>query len=190
MNKDFEDHLFNIPRRVDMKVLIGTILQSALKGQTEKDFGKGPVISYRHEISVKGSIDGGDETTVNLSKFTKSSDLIAKQGDKVVVVFSSKAGKSKDGKDIEYHNIDNLTIKSSATQESPVAEIAVAKPTTIAPKAVTHTHVQASSKDVSMEVSGLLQALINSGLGSDLDALESKLRAVLELKRRVAKEFE
>ncbi len=167
-----------------MNIIIGKVLSENVKEQPAKDFGTGPVISFLHELTINGKILGKEDlgaVTLKISKFNKNNSPLTTAGTEVKTIYSSKKGTKplQDGTLPEYHNLEELEVLKAST-EAPTASVAVLT------SPVTHT--RATSKDVSMEVSGLLQALINSGVA--IEDLESRLRSVLDLKRSVAKDYE
>lgn len=138
-------------------------------------------VYYPQNIVVEGN---------RYSKISKTDEPIAKEGDIVKLLFETKKGTYK-GEETEFRNIEKLEIIGGGavapSHENPKIEPLRA-----------HNQVQSAShstsKDVSMEVSGLLQALLSTGhygvgLEMDLDALGQNLRDVLALKRQVAEEF-
>lgn len=85
-----------------------------------------------------------------------------------------------------------VKILESKPQEKRATTQTKSKPgKTTATTTVTTTHKSSNperEKNVSMEVSGLAQALITGG--TQLSDLEDRLRTVLDIKRRVAKDYE
>lgn len=176
-----------------MKFIIGKVLHVKVIEQKPKDWGKGkgPEVSYLHQISISGKIDGGETVhNISVSKFDKAAVQIVPDGASVKVVYNSKDGKADEtGKIPQYHNAEKIEI----LEVVPPKLSNIAKEATATTNEFDHQVTKASSKDVSMEVSGLLQALIGSGLYNPTDEiidLENDLRKVLDLKRRVAKDYE
>ncbi len=122
-------------------------------------------------------------------------------GDNVNIVYTETTSSGKDGKTFTNRSINSIEVLGSSvvsTQSGsvqPALEPHIAS--TAAPQTVS-THTKSStvsqdtkhpvSKDTSMEVSGLLQALIhNQGLSA---GTEEALREALRLKRKIASELE
>lgn len=154
------------------------------------------VIGVVEKIEVQGPFEGKNGKpdfdrltfTVAGQKFTKLTNVGTgteiNEGDNVHVFFSqTQNGRFTNNNIIKIQHSDKAASTGGASKSSAKSYSA--------PKASSSnqsTSGQTSSKDISMEVSGILQALINSG--GMRDTLESELREALQLKRRVAQELE
>jgi hypothetical protein len=149
------------------------------------------------KIEVQGPFEGKNGKpdfdrltfTVGGKKYTKLTNVGVgtelNEGDNVHVFFNS----TQNGK---FTNNNIIKIELSDKQASSTGSSTATKKSTASTASASRTTTTASSqtttKDISMEVSGLLQALIHSG--GVRDTLEDELRQVLQLKRRVAQELE
>ncbi len=141
------------------------------------------------------------EKGIKFGVFRNSNEQIESVGDTVHIAYESTT------KQVGDRTFTNNTAKKVELQNSEVpfntvttSEPTALKTTTTNPKLKTKgvgtaTLIGLPNKDISMEVSGLLQALINSG-SYDLQStegrntLEAELRLALNLKRKIASELE
>jgi len=182
-----------------MKFIKGVVLKEEVKERSTVFPGNDvPVISYIHELTVRGvdpTETSGQEETLKIGKFEKTQTDLAGAGAEVKIVYSSKAGsKGQIFHTIEKNGLEVLCKQPPREASNDFVEGGVSTRFTGAtgdnktPNIYNQTVQKPTQKDVSMEVSGLLQALINSGTA--IEDLEGRLRAVLDLKRKVAKDYE
>lgn len=170
----------------------------------------GPLTIIVENISVKGPFtnkQGGQFfSQIIASKgkyftyYTKTNQLAVNVGDKINISGDSKTYTTKEGKTGTQTIIKHLDVLEGASELSidlpdevsggagTLTGTHTPVPTAVAKKAATLGVTASTSKDLSMEVSGLLQAIITKhGLGTDTEEL---LRTSLRLKRAVASELE
>jgi hypothetical protein len=166
------------------EVIKGTVESVETKTLERKD-GKGSF--EMTELKVDGKTFKG---------FTNKLGDLPSEGDTVSITFQPV----KNGK-FTNNNIVSLDVLpfdgSKVTTKTLKESVTVAEPKKTAPQVLVGTVT--TSKDISMEVSGLLQALISTNKYFNIEGdktflaeklLETHLRLVLNLKRRVASELE
>ncbi len=173
-------------------------MSNPLQGQVEAVRLEGPFIIKKgknegktfstHKLTVNG-------VELSQTDFRKEPKSPANVGDNVKVLYTT----SGNGKFVNNYISELEVLDGSETPvvskpqekradlqyrqvpEKPALEVTpLQRPQTV--------NINLVSKDTSMEVSGLLQALINSGVPQG--ELEAKLKAALRLKRQVALELE
>lgn len=173
-----------------MQIIKGVVEDFKAFGPSKGQYGE----YYNHSYTVGGQ---------RFSKFSPTAEPLVQIGQTVTFVYQQN--KSKDGSKT-YNNIDSLVLEDTdseqTTADDTVTETVAATPVKTTktthkstPTTTKTTQVPAQtvlintpSKDVSMEVSGLAQALINSGV--PLDKLENQLVEALLIKRSVARRVE
>lgn len=118
------------------------------------------------------------------TRFQSDDKMEVTTGDKVNIAYETKQGKFGEERIIK--SVEVLESDSeSAPFEVEKSDMNVAKST---PPVARQATANTVSKDTSMEVSGLLQALVNSG--TPTEEIETRLRNLLNLKRKIAAELE
>ncbi len=134
--------------------------------------------------------------------FRNKIDVLPEVGDTIEITYQAvKSGKYTNNNIVSVKAGSVLNAQTKNNKETELTKVTLnsIKSTTATPMTAQKLYNQqtgTTSKDISMEVSGLLQALIGTGKyttdkgATQFDALDNALREVLNLKRTVAQELE
>jgi hypothetical protein len=164
-----------------MQTVVGVVEDFKAFGPKEGKFGA----YYNHSYTIQGK------------KFTKNSNsaeplvTIGKTALIAYVPNITEKGTFNNASTVTLVDSSDSEVKESKTSSPFKSESTTTTSTKTSPTVVKST---TTSKDISMEVSGLLQALVSTGAyntGNGLSqTLELDIRTLLALKRRVASELE